>query len=75
MKIIDDTVSAVLVRKDSADGAVYVSGPGTMKEVPWVRTGPDKGKGVVILIIKTGQTCVILGSSVVRYFRPRIPVK
>lgn len=71
IEIVDASFPAVLVRRDSAGGAVYVSGPGTPKEEPRVRTGPDQPRGAVILVIKPGQTCVVLGQPSVRYFRPR----
>jgi len=69
---VHSSIRAILVRKDSAWGAVRVTGPGTPKEVPNVVTGPNRA-GYVIVVIKPGQDCMFLKNPSVRYFRPRNP--
>jgi hypothetical protein len=66
----DSTVRAVLVYKNGPPGAVRVTGPGTPTPVPNVVTGPD-GKGLEVVEVKPGQTCMFLGEPTVRFFRYR----
>ena len=66
---VHQSIPAVLVRKNSSGGAVFITGPGT-PQPDRVRTDPTH-KGYDILIIKEKQTCSFLGAPSVRYFRPR----
>ena len=68
-EVVDSSCPAVLVRRDSGGGAVFVAGPGIPETEPRVRTGPEQGAGFAILIIKPGQTCMFLGRPSVRVFR------
>lgn len=63
-EMVDSSVRAVLVKKCSARGAVRVNAP----SMPNVVTGPDE-KGWVIVVIRRGQTCMLLLTPTVRYFR------
>ena len=63
-EIAGPLVCAVLVKKDSAAGAVRVySDPVTN-----VVTGP-KQKGVVHIVLKNNESCRLFGSPSVRWFR------
>jgi hypothetical protein len=63
-EMVDPSVCAVLVKKCSARGAVRVGAP----SLPNVVTGPDE-KGFVIVVINRGQTCMLLLTPTVRYFK------
>ncbi|KAL9099512.1 MAG: hypothetical protein Q9163_005001 [Psora crenata] len=68
-EILDASICAVLVRKGGGAGAVRVhSNP-----VKNVVTGPTQGPGYVIVIVKSGEDCMLLGNPSVRYFRRRSP--
>jgi len=60
-------VCAVLVYRDSGVGSVKVTGADENAEI--VTTGPGK-TGVILIIVKSGQTCMLHGSPTVRYIRP-----
>ncbi len=58
------SVCAILLRKDSAWGAVRVySNP-----IKNIVSGPNQGTGFVIIVIGPGQTCRLFGTPSVRYF-------
>jgi hypothetical protein len=61
--LVDQSVCAILVKKNSANGAVRVDAP----DMPNVVTGPDQ-KGFVIVVIFPGQTCRIFLNPTLRYF-------
>lgn len=66
---VDSSICAVLIKKHGAAGAVRVfSNPVTN-----VVTGPIQGTGFVIVVIKSGEDCMLLGTPSVRYFRRRSP--
>jgi hypothetical protein len=65
-QIMDNTVGAVLVTKQGAHGAFRVTG-GTQQEVTNVVTGPGEA-GLVIVVIKPGQTGMCLGHPSIRPF-------
>jgi nucleoside-triphosphatase THEP1 len=65
-KMVEPSVRAILVRKNSASGAVRVFGTSVRNVV----TGP-KEVGFVIVVVKSGEECMLLGSPSVRYFRLR----
>ena len=61
---VGPSVCAILLRKDSAWGAVRVySNP-----IKNIVSGPNQGTGFVIVVIEPGQTCRIFGTPSVRYF-------
>jgi hypothetical protein len=64
LEMVDSSVCAILVRKQSARGAVRVDAPG----MPNVVTGPDQ-KGFDIVVIRQDQTCRLFLTPTVRYFR------
>ncbi|KAI9793501.1 MAG: hypothetical protein M1816_007933 [Peltula sp. TS41687] len=64
-EIVDDSVCAILIRKDGGAGAV--SGITSRN----IMTGPKQGAGFVMIVIRTGRTCMFLGNPSVRYFRRR----
>lgn len=58
------SVCAILVKKDSAAGAVRVySDPVTN-----VVTGPKQKSGVVLIVLKNDESCRLFGSPSVRWF-------
>ncbi|CAK4031390.1 Hypothetical predicted protein [Lecanosticta acicola] len=61
---VDASVRAILVKKNSAQGAVRVFG----KEVWNVVTGPTE-EGVVIVRLGEGEYCRLLGTPTIRLFR------
>jgi len=63
--VVDPSVLAVLVTKHGGDGAVRVIGD----TVTNIRTGPQQELGFVIIVVGSGQTCILFGSPSVRYFR------
>jgi hypothetical protein len=65
LEMVPKSVCAILVKKNSAAGAVRVDTDGS----PNVVTGPNK-RGVDIVVIKPGQTCRFYLTPTVRYFRP-----
>lgn len=62
------TACALLVQIDGGVGAVYVHG----KELDIVMTGPDRGTGWWLIILKQGQSCRFYGQPSVRYFRREV---
>lgn len=64
---MDSEVGAVLVKKQGARGAFRVTGGGAQNDVQNVVTGPEE-TGVVIVIIKPGQTGMCLGHPSIRRF-------
>ena len=62
-QVVDSSVRALLVKKNGGEGAVRVD-DGT-----YVRTGKNQGDGFVIVTVKTGRICVLLGHPSVRYFK------
>ncbi|PSN58863.1 hypothetical protein BS50DRAFT_580402 [Corynespora cassiicola Philippines] len=65
--MMDESVGAVLVKKQSAHGAFRVTGRGTQSEVPNIVTGPSEA-GFVIVAIKAGQTGMCFGRPSIRRF-------
>jgi hypothetical protein len=63
----EPSVRAVLVYKNGAEGAVRVTGPGTLHPIPNVVTGPNES-GWAIITIKRGQTCMFFGNPTVQRF-------
>jgi len=63
-EVVDSIVCAILVKKNSARGAVRVTAPG----MPNVVTGPDRS-GFDIVVIRPGQVCMFYLTPTVRYFR------
>ena len=61
---MDSTVGAVLVKKKGESGAFRVTGGETQNVV----TGPNES-GVVIVVIKRGQTGMCLGRPSIRRFK------
>ncbi|KAK3615364.1 hypothetical protein LTR56_026633 [Elasticomyces elasticus] len=61
---VDESVAAILVRKNSADGAVRIFG----REIRNVVTGPQE-HGFVLVCVSEGEHCRIFGTPTVRYFR------
>ncbi|QSS61745.1 hypothetical protein I7I51_03922 [Histoplasma capsulatum] len=61
---VDSSVRAILIIKKSAEGAVRVFG----KDIRNVVTGPNED-GFVIVAVKEGETCRLLGTPTIRYFR------
>ncbi|EME39770.1 hypothetical protein DOTSEDRAFT_82585 [Dothistroma septosporum NZE10] len=64
---VDASVRAILVKKNSAQGAVRIFG----KEVWNVVTGPSE-QGVVIVRLGEGEYCRLLGTPTIRLFRRSI---
>ena len=62
-EVLDSSILAVLVKVNGGEGAVRLS-DGTN-----VRTGANQDKGYVIVTVKSGQICVLLGHPSVRFFR------
>ena len=60
-------VCAVLVKKDSDGGAVRVTGSNTSMQN--IVTGPTEKAGFDIILIRDGQTCMLLGNPTIRYIR------
>ena len=73
--VVDDSIVAVLIRKDRGTGSVVASGDGVDGREPWVITGAEQPLEIVILLVKPGQTCVVLGYPTVRLFRPMLHVE
>jgi hypothetical protein len=67
-EMVDRTVSAILVRKDSGSGAVRITGGGKGEAI-FVVTGSKEGTGYDLVSIEDGQTAMLLGRASVRYFR------
>ena len=63
---VDSSICAVLVRRNGGAGAVRLYG----SQVENIRTGPDQGSGLFVVVIGPG-TCRFFGSPSVRYFRRR----
>ncbi|KAM5443940.1 hypothetical protein MferCBS31731_001186 [Microsporum ferrugineum] len=65
-EVVDPSVRAILVCRKSAEGAVRVFG----KYIRNVVTGPGEN-GYVIVAVKSseGETCRLLGTPTMRYFR------
>lgn len=59
-------VCAVLVYRDSGVGSVSVTGANEEDEV--ITTGPDK-TGVIMIVVKPAQICMLSGQPTVRYLR------
>lgn len=53
--------------KDSQVGSVTVTGADENDEI--VTTGPGKS-GVIMIVVKPGQTCMLSEYSTVRYIKP-----
>ena len=66
---------AVLIQKDSGNGAVYVTGPDVSGREPRVRTKPEQPHEIVVLLIGPGQTCTVLGTPTFRWFRRRADMR
>ncbi|KAF2835317.1 hypothetical protein M501DRAFT_989078 [Patellaria atrata CBS 101060] len=62
-------ICAVLVMERSGDGAVRVTGGSEVDDN--IVTSPTKSPRKWIIIVKEGQTCVILGRPGFRYFYQR----
>lgn len=63
-----NTACALLVQIDGGVGAVYVHG----NELDIVMTGPDRGAGWWLIILRQGQSCRFYGQPSVRYFRRQV---
>lgn len=63
-----NTACALLVQIDGGVGAVYVHG----NELDIVMTGPDRGTGWWLIILRQGQSCRFYGQPSVRYFRRQV---
>lgn len=64
-EIVDSTVCAILVKKDGSRGAIT---GGTFDNIV---TGPTQGTGYVIIVLRSGRSCMFYGTPSVRYFRRR----
>jgi len=65
---LDPSICAVLIKIHGLAGAVRVySSP--MQNIV---SGPKRGHGYVITVIKSGETCNLFGTPSVRYFRRRL---
>lgn len=62
-QVLDSSILAVLVKVNGGEGAVRL-GDGTN-----VRTGANQDPGSVIVTVKPGQICALLGHPSVRFFR------
>jgi len=62
-EVLDSSILAVLVKINGGEEAVRL-GDGTN-----VRTGANQGKGHVIVTVKSGEICALLGHPSVRFFR------
>lgn len=72
LELVDSSICAILVKRQSAWGAVRVTGVGTPQEVPNVVTSPHNKPGYSLMIVKDGQSCRLFQTPTVRYFRRRI---
>ncbi|KAK5093855.1 hypothetical protein LTS08_008814 [Lithohypha guttulata] len=68
LELVESSVCAVLVKRQSAWGAVRVTGSGTPKETPNVVTSPQQEPGYSIIVIKPGQSCRLFQNPTIRYF-------
>ena len=66
-EVVDASVRAILVRRDSAGGAVRIFG----REVKNIVTGP-KESGYALVAVGADEECMFLGSPSVRYLRLRV---
>lgn len=66
---VDQSVCAILIKRDGTPGAVRIFGD----VVTNVVTGPTQGDGYVVVLRKTGQSCRLFGSPSMRFFRRRNP--
>jgi hypothetical protein len=64
---VEASVRAILIKIHGGGGAVRVFG----NRVRNVVTGPDEITGFKIIILNSGETCRLLGSPTLRYFRRR----
>jgi hypothetical protein len=62
---MDSSIPAILLKKDSAWGAVRVDTSPVLNEV----SGPTFGAGISMVIIKPGETCRIYQNPSIRLFR------
>jgi hypothetical protein len=68
-EIVDFSVCVILIRKDGGSKAVFVSGSGILKKLPYVYI--NRESGFVIIEIKEDQTCIFYKNSLIKYFRYR----
>ena len=64
---VSPAVCGVIVYRDSQVGSVTVTGADESDEI--VTTGPGK-TGVIMIVVKAGQTCMLSGHPTVIYIRP-----
>lgn len=65
LETMDSSIPAILLKKDSAWGAVRVDTSPVLNEV----SGPTVGAGISMVIIKPGETCRIYQNPSIRLFR------
>ena len=66
-EVVDGSIHAILIIKSSAGGAVRVFG----EEVKNIVTGPRES-GYALVVLRSGEECMFLGSPSVRYLRVRV---
>lgn len=64
---VSPAVCGVIVYRDSQVGSVTVTGADESDEI--ITTGPGK-TGVIMIVVNTGQTCMLSGRPTVQYIRP-----
>lgn len=67
--VADSSVCAIVVTRNSENGAVRVTGLGNEDEN--VVTGPRQESGYCIVVVKSGQLCSILGKPTYRFIKRR----
>ena len=67
-EIVDSTVCAIFVKKDGGAGAITGG-------IDNIVTRPKQGSGYVIIVLRSGRSCMFYGTPSVRYFRRRWNLK
>ena len=64
---LDPSICAIMIRKGGAPGCVRVFG----NSIKNIIAGPEKKGGRIVVLVKHGEECMIMGEPNVRFFRRR----
>ena len=65
------SIPAILVRRNSGEGSVYMLNKNLPAKKPFIQIGPEQSAEYVVMIIRSGQSCHFYGKPSVRYFQVR----